>query len=195
MSVGPWESIRCGLYEWLLECSDSRFDDCNISFFDQALPVSEYPFIKIGIDSINSDNPSKTYNTDMTRAEGEEIEVTTSYLKYFTVRIECSTDESSGSSTHSCNSLSTLDSISDSMRTFKAKSIFCKYGLSAIELLDITDISLFLNSKAISRASMDIRFSSFSSCSEFIGYIGSVRLSPQRCDPGQPNKEIVIEEP
>lgn len=149
---------------------------CDAIWEDEEIPQPDYPYVSMKrtagpIKEGGLDENRHTF--DAARPVGEEIEIQTTGPRAFTLTVQAHVGKPVD---HGRDATALLSRLSASVRQNRTQEIFDTYQLSAIEVLDVSDLSAFENGRWVSRASLDVRFRVLSVITEQLGYIDKVEV-------------------
>ena len=186
MSGIVWRDIECTLIEWAAPILD--LDECRFIWENQNIPQPAYPYLTFRRDSLirSGGADEQRTSTDLSQPEGEEVAIETVGIREFTLTVKALVDEETGSTDPDCDAVALLTQLQNSLSQQSVLDALCLGGLSVVQELAVVDLSQVVNGRFISRAALDIRFRTASSCIERTGYINTARVRSVPCNPSGP---------
>jgi len=185
MSLG-WAEVECAIVEWAQ--GKLEFEENQFIWRNQNLPQPDYPYVELHRDSLISIGVDETRETtDLSQPPGQEIALTTFGVREFTLTVNCYVDEANGSNDPDCDAMALMSMLQTSLAQISVMEAFCLAGLSIVEELAVVDLSQVVNGVFVSRASMDVRFRTTLCLVERTGYINTVQVNSEPCNPSGPS--------
>lgn len=170
-----WEQIWCAIYDWVQPTVN-----VPVIWENQNIPTPSYPYVSLniitgpnkegGVDELRT-------STDLSRNNGEEIELLTTDQVQFTLSITAHSDRESLATTPSKDPMILASTLQASLgRRSTLKQLTQDADLAIVNWVGPTDVSVAFNGQWHKRYNLDIIFRSSTRCKEYIGYIDKVDI-------------------
>lgn len=168
-----WEVIEGAIYDWVVALTG-----CEAIYSDQNVPQPAYPYMDLKRSSVIrlGGPPEQRFSTDLTRPNGQEIELLTTSPVEFTLTVQAHIDEESGANKPDLNAVKLLSKLQASLGQQSVRDDLSDAGLSIVEELQIVDLSISENGRWINRAAMDVRLRTASVITDRTGFIEKVEV-------------------
>lgn len=168
-----WKDIEEAIYDWVV-----LFTGCAAIWADQNLPQPAYPYVDLKRTSVTplGGRPEIRDTTDLTKPNGQEIELLATRPVEFVLTTQVHIDEEAGANNPDIDAFKIATRLQASLGLISVQETLAAAGLSIVEELLVIDTSLVVNGRFVNRAVMDVRLRTASVMTERVGYIEKVEV-------------------
>ncbi len=165
-----WEDVEDAIRAWVL--TGSGFEESRVWWRNQKIPQGQTDFCVIGLGELIPLGAFDGHETltDLTRDDGQEIEIRVRGERELRVTVQTFSDAVTGNGA----AKSVLSRIQASLGLPTIRKALNDAGLSPFDRGSITDLTALVGPNFEGRASLDCRFYLRETLSEYTGYIETV---------------------
>ncbi len=186
-----WKDIETAIHRMVTD--ELGYEDSNVIWERANVPQPSYPYVSLfrlvgptkeaGKDEIRS-------QFDSTQPQGKQIEMLSTGPRAFTLSISSHVDEESGANDPNCNAMFVCSKLQSALGKTSVLDQLAAVEVSVIEELAVTDTSLVVNGKWLSRATLDVRLRTVSNVTERTAWIDEAETTGT-ISPGAPFTQTI----
>lgn len=172
-----WTAVEDSIFDWMRIVSGLK--DESIRWEQQDLAQPDYPYVSLLISSVIKEatsGPDETRSsTDLTQANGQEVELMTVGSREFTLTVQAWADERSGANDSRRDPMFLATKLRSSLGQRTTVDRLKAAGISLIEEGAVNNTSITVNDIWIQRFTFDVRMRVVAEMTERIGFIDEIQ--------------------